>query len=54
MSVYLVGEHFLFTLIAVLVMLGAFNTIALVMLWAPDAPLMAEYADEPDDRPERA
>lgn len=51
MSVYLVGEHFLFTLIAVLVMLGAFNAIALVMLWAPDTPLFAEYGDEPAERP---
>lgn len=29
------GEHFLFTLIAASVLMGAFLTVSLVMLWAP-------------------
>jgi len=32
------GEHFLFTLLMTLVLLGAFTIISLVMLWAPSTP----------------
>ena len=32
------GEHFLFSLLMTLLLLGSFTIISLVMLWAPSTP----------------
>lgn len=32
------GEHFLFSLLMTLLLLGSFAIISLVMLWAPSTP----------------
>ena len=51
------GEHSLLTAIMVIVLLGAFLTISLVMLWAPSHPFPGhkEAADQPrpSDSPQK-
>ncbi len=48
-EVYIVGEHLLFTLLMVLLLIGSVTVVSLVMFWAPRWPLFKGYDDPPHD-----
>ena len=50
-EVYIPGEHFLFTLLMVLLLVGGFTVVSLVMFWAPGIPLFKRHDDPPRDEP---
>lgn len=43
------GEHFLFSLLMTLLLLGSFTIISLVMLWAPSTPFPMEKDPAPQE-----
>ena len=47
------GEHALLTGIMVVVLVGAFLTVSLVMLWAPSRPFPGHKEETDEPRPEQ-